>query len=80
MGSAVTGALQQASLTVPIVFVIVAEPGGAGFVDSLAAAGWQRHLSFTNFEFPLFRVFRKKVQGMLAGTLCVLKTSSGLIW
>ena len=32
-------ALQQATRTVPIVFVVVADPVGAGFVDSLARPG-----------------------------------------
>ena len=32
-------ALQQATRTVPIVFAIVADPVGAGFVDSLARPG-----------------------------------------
>src|SRR5262249_42149903 len=35
-GSASTEALQQASQTVPIVFVGLADPVGAGFVDSLS--------------------------------------------
>ena len=35
-GAAVAGPLLQATRTVPIVFVIVPDPLGAGFVDSLA--------------------------------------------
>src|SRR5262249_19618288 len=35
----VTGALQQKTRTIPIVFVIVSDPVGAGFVDSLARPG-----------------------------------------
>src|SRR5215471_10118194 len=38
-GGAVTGPLLQATRTVPIVFVIVPDPVGAGFVDSLARPG-----------------------------------------
>ena len=38
-GSATTGPLLQASRTVPIVFVHVPDPVGAGFVDSLARPG-----------------------------------------
>ena len=38
-GSATVGPLLQATRTVPIVFVIVADPVGAGFVDSLARPG-----------------------------------------
>ena len=38
-GTATVGPLLQATRTVPIVFVIVADPVGAGFVDSLARPG-----------------------------------------
>ena len=38
-GSATVGPLLQATRTVPIVFVIVPDPVGAGFVDSLARPG-----------------------------------------
>ena len=38
-GSQALGPLQRATRTVPIVFVLVADPVGAGFVDSLARPG-----------------------------------------
>src|SRR6516164_9796282 len=38
-GSSITSALQQATGTVPVVFVNVADPVGAGFVDSLSRPG-----------------------------------------
>ncbi len=38
-GTATVGPLLQATRTVPIVFVNVADPVGAGFVDSLARPG-----------------------------------------
>ena len=38
-GAATVGPLLQATRTLPIVFVIVADPVGAGFVDSLARPG-----------------------------------------
>jgi ABC-type uncharacterized transport system substrate-binding protein len=38
-GSPTTGPLLQATRTVPIVFVQVADPVGAGFVESLAQPG-----------------------------------------
>jgi len=43
-------ALQQATRTVPIVFAIVADPVGAGFVDSLARPGGNV-TGFTPFEY-----------------------------
>jgi putative ABC transport system substrate-binding protein len=39
VGSAATGPLLQASRTVPIVFVQIAEPVGAGFVETVARPG-----------------------------------------
>ena len=42
-GSAAAAPLLQATRTVPIVFVIVLDPVGAGFVNNLGAAGRQRH-------------------------------------
>jgi putative ABC transport system substrate-binding protein len=46
------GALQQASRTVPIVFVSVIDPVGAGFVESLARPGGNA-TGFTNFEYGM---------------------------
>jgi len=51
-GGAVTGPLLQATRTVPIVFVIVPDPVGAGFVDSLARPGGNA-TGFINFEYGL---------------------------
>ena len=42
-GSFSTGILLQATRTVPVVFTIVPDPVGSGFVDSLGAAGRQCH-------------------------------------
>ena len=44
--------LLQATRTVPIVFAIVADPVGAGFVDSLARPGGNA-TGFTNFEYGM---------------------------
>src|SRR6266511_2373282 len=46
------GAFLQATRTVPIVFVNVADPVGAGFVDSLARPGGNA-TGFASFEYSL---------------------------
>jgi putative tryptophan/tyrosine transport system substrate-binding protein len=49
-GTASVGPLLQASRAVPIVFVVVADPVGAGFVDSLARPGGNA-TGFTSAEY-----------------------------
>jgi putative ABC transport system substrate-binding protein len=49
-GSEAVGALLQATVTVPIVFPIIADPVGAGFVDSLARPG-RNATGFMLFEY-----------------------------
>jgi putative ABC transport system substrate-binding protein len=51
-GTSTVGPLLQATRTVPIVFPIVADPVGAGFVDSLARPGGNA-TGFTNFEYGI---------------------------
>src|SRR6185295_14056180 len=51
-GSATTGPLLQATRVVPIVFAIVPDPVGAGFVDSLARPGGNS-TGFLMFEFGI---------------------------
>jgi putative ABC transport system substrate-binding protein len=51
-GSAATGPLLQATRSVPIVFAIVPDPVGAGYVDSLARPGGNA-TGFTSFEFGI---------------------------
>ena len=50
--SAVMGALQQTTRTVPIVFVLIVDPVGAGFVESLAHPGGNV-TGFMNYEYSL---------------------------
>src|SRR5262245_59936952 len=51
-GSGTTGPLLQATRAVPVVFVQVADPVGAGFVDSLARPGGNAS-GFTPFEYAI---------------------------
>jgi putative ABC transport system substrate-binding protein len=51
-GSSALGPLLQATRTVPIVFTIVPDPVGAGFVDSLARPGGNA-TGFSQFEYGL---------------------------
>jgi putative ABC transport system substrate-binding protein len=51
-GTATMGSLLQATRTIPIVFVNVADPVGAGFVDSMARPGGNA-TGFVQFEYGL---------------------------
>jgi ABC-type uncharacterized transport system substrate-binding protein len=51
-GTSTAGALQQATRSVPIVLVNVADPVGAGFVESLARPGGNI-TGFLNYEYGL---------------------------
>ena len=51
-GASTVGPLLQATRTVPIVFPIVADPVGAGFVDSLARPGGNA-TGFMQFEYSM---------------------------
>jgi putative tryptophan/tyrosine transport system substrate-binding protein len=51
-GSLNVGALLQATQTVPIVFTVVPDPVGAGFVDSLARPG-RNTTGFTQFDYSI---------------------------
>jgi putative tryptophan/tyrosine transport system substrate-binding protein len=51
-GSSITSALQQATKTVPVVFVNVADPVGAGFVHNLSRPGGNI-TGFMNFEYGM---------------------------
>src|SRR5262245_4466782 len=50
--SAGIGAMLQATRTVPIVFAVVADPVGAGFINSLSRPGGNA-TGFTNFEYGI---------------------------
>ena len=52
VGSVTLAPLLQATRTIPIVFVNIADPVGAGFIESLARPA-ATPLGFTNFEFSM---------------------------
>jgi putative ABC transport system substrate-binding protein len=52
VGSSTTGLLLQATQTIPIVFVNLADPVGAGFVQSLARPGGNA-TGFTTYEYSM---------------------------
>jgi putative ABC transport system substrate-binding protein len=52
VGAAATAAMQQATRTVPIVFVLLPDPVGAGVVESLARPGGNA-TGFTPYEFGM---------------------------
>jgi putative ABC transport system substrate-binding protein len=52
IGSTTLGPLQQTTRTVPIVFALVADPVGGGFVESLARPGGNA-TGFTLFEYNI---------------------------
>jgi len=51
-GAASTGPILQTTRTIPVIFAIVPDPVGAGFVDSLARPGGNAS-GFTSFEFGI---------------------------
>jgi ABC-type uncharacterized transport system substrate-binding protein len=51
-GASTAGPLLQATRTVPIIFAVVADPVGAGLVDSLARPGGNA-TGFTNMEYSM---------------------------
>ena len=51
-GTAILAALKQETRNIPIVFVLVPDPVGDGFIDSLAWPGGNL-TGLTNFEFPM---------------------------
>ena len=65
-GSPTVGPLLQATRTVPIVFVNVADPVGAGFVDSLARPGGNA-TGFINFEYGIGAKWLELLKQMVPG-------------
>jgi putative ABC transport system substrate-binding protein len=66
VGGSIVGALQQATRTVPIVFVNVTDPVGAGFVASLARPGGNA-TGFTQYEYGLSGKWLELLKQIAAG-------------
>jgi putative tryptophan/tyrosine transport system substrate-binding protein len=67
IGTAVTGSLRQATRTVPIVFVNISDPVGAGFVASLARPGGNA-TGFSNFEYGMSAKWLELLKQIAPGT------------
>ena len=65
-GTAVAGPLLQATRTVPIVFVQVADPVGAGFVESLSRPGGNA-TGFSVFEYSMSGKWLELIKEILPG-------------
>src|SRR5262245_11220104 len=65
-GSSALGPLLQATRTIPIVFVTVPDPVGAGFVDSLARPGGNA-TGFTVFEYGISAKWLELLKEMVPG-------------
>jgi putative ABC transport system substrate-binding protein len=65
-GSTAVGPLLQATRTIPIVFVTVPDPVGAGFVDSLARPGGNA-TGFTIFEYGISAKWLELLKEMAPG-------------
>jgi putative ABC transport system substrate-binding protein len=76
-GTPVMDALQQATRTVPVVFVTVIDPVGAGFVESLARPGGNS-TGFTLFEYGTSGKWLELLEEMTPGTkrVAVLRDST----
>src|SRR5216684_451345 len=65
-GTATVAPLLQATRTVPIVFALVIDPVGAGFVDSLARPGGNA-TGFTIFEYGMSGKWLELLKGIAPG-------------
>jgi putative ABC transport system substrate-binding protein len=67
VGSGAAGALLQTTRTLPIVFVYVPDPVGAGFVESLARPGGNA-TGFAQFEYTMSAKFLELLKEIAPGT------------
>jgi putative tryptophan/tyrosine transport system substrate-binding protein len=77
-GSSATGELLRVTHTVPIVFVIVPDPVGSGFVDSLSQPGGNA-TGFMQFEYASTACYCSPILPMMRtqGKLPSLRSSTG---
>ncbi len=66
----IVGALQQASRTVPIVFIFTVDPVGGGWVESLARPGGNA-TGFTPFEFSIAAKWLELLKEMVPAVMRV---------
>jgi putative tryptophan/tyrosine transport system substrate-binding protein len=78
VGSLTIAPLLQATRTIPIVFVNITDPVGAGFVQSLARPGGNA-TGFTNFEYSMSGKWVELLKQIAPGAtrVAVLRDSSG---
>jgi putative tryptophan/tyrosine transport system substrate-binding protein len=69
--SGAVASLLQATRTIPIVFTVVADPVGAGFVDSLAHPGGNA-TGFTNFDYGIAAKWLELLKEIAPGVTRVL--------
>ena len=69
-GSATVAPLLQVTRAVPVVFVLVPDPVGAGFVDSLARPGGSA-TGFTNFEYGISAKWLELLKQIAPGVMRV---------
>jgi putative ABC transport system substrate-binding protein len=69
-GSATVAPLLQVTRAVPVVFVLVPDPVGAGFVDSLARPGGNA-TGFTNFEYGISAKWLELLKEIAPGVMRV---------
>jgi putative tryptophan/tyrosine transport system substrate-binding protein len=78
-GSAAVEPLRRATRTVPIVFVLIPDPVGAGFVDSLARPGGNV-TGFTNFDYGIGAKWLALLKEIAPNTTFARSRAQGWHW
>src|SRR5262249_54484487 len=77
-GAATLGPLLQATRTIPVVFTIVPDPVGSGYVASLARPGGNA-TGFTSFEFGIVGIWSQQHKQIIPGLTSVAVIQNPLI-